>query len=143
MLRAKLEEQAKACADSCRVLVAAFIAKQQNVAESPVDELVKDVWDNHALLQNISRHEALIYRKKFNENFALKVSVISRSVEHLRNMVRAIVGTLLELGRGKLDLEGFRKIIEAKDRSKAGVSVPAEGLFLTKVEYPESLFPGK
>lgn len=54
----------------------------------------------------------------------------------LRNMVRAIVGTLLDVGLGKKSLQDFRNIIESKNRSKAGVSVPAKGLFLTKVEYP-------
>lgn len=53
----------------------------------------------------------------------------------LRNMVRAIVGTLLDIGLGKKSFEDFRMIIESKNRSKAGVSVPAKGLFLTKVEY--------
>lgn len=55
----------------------------------------------------------------------------------LRNMVRAIVGTLLEVGKGKLSLNDFRKIIEAKDRGAAGASAPAKGLFLVDVEYPE------
>jgi tRNA pseudouridine38-40 synthase len=54
----------------------------------------------------------------------------------LRNMVRAIVGTLMELGQGKISLEDLRKIIEGKDRSLAGESVPAKGLFLTEVRYP-------
>lgn len=53
----------------------------------------------------------------------------------LRNMVRVIVGTILEIGKGKLEVEDMKKIIEAKDRSKAGFSVPAHGLFLEKVEY--------
>jgi tRNA pseudouridine38-40 synthase len=53
----------------------------------------------------------------------------------LRNMVRAIVGTLVELGRGKTGIDEFRQIIEGKDRSKAGVSAPAKGLFLAKVNY--------
>lgn len=53
----------------------------------------------------------------------------------LRNMVRSITGTLLEVGLGKLDLEGFKKIIEAKDRSKAGPSLPAQGLFLVDIGY--------
>ncbi len=53
----------------------------------------------------------------------------------LRNMVRAIVGTLLEVGRGQLSAEDFRCIIEAKDRRKAGGSVPAHGLYLVKIEY--------
>ncbi|WP_299107323.1 tRNA pseudouridine(38-40) synthase TruA [uncultured Tenacibaculum sp.] len=53
----------------------------------------------------------------------------------LRNMVRAIVGTLFNVGLGKTSLEEFRSIIESKNRSKAGVSVPAKGLFLTEVAY--------
>ena len=57
----------------------------------------------------------------------------------LRNMVRAIVGTLLEVGKGKLSLNDFRKIIEAKDRGAAGASAAAKGLFLVDVEYPEEI----
>lgn len=53
----------------------------------------------------------------------------------LRNMVRAIVGTLLEVGQGKRSLDDFRKVIESKKRSNAGLSVPAQGLFLTQVKY--------
>ena len=58
----------------------------------------------------------------------------------LRNMVRAVVGTLLDVGRGVLDLDGFRRIIESKDRCSAGMSVPGNALFLAKVEYPEEIF---
>ncbi len=58
----------------------------------------------------------------------------------LRNMVRAIVGTLLEVGQGKLDIEDVKTILKSKDRSKAGPSVPAKGLYLTKVLYPNSVF---
>jgi tRNA pseudouridine38-40 synthase len=57
----------------------------------------------------------------------------------LRNMVRAIVGTLLDIGTGKTTLDDFIKIIENKDRTCAGASVKAKGLFLTKVNYPESI----
>ena len=53
----------------------------------------------------------------------------------LRNMVRAIVGTLMEVGRGTLTLDGFCKVIEQKNRSAAGDSVPARGLFLVDVKY--------
>lgn len=56
----------------------------------------------------------------------------------LRNMVRAIVGTLLEVGQKKIKADEIKNIIGKKDRSKAGVSVPAHALFLTKIEYPES-----
>ncbi len=58
----------------------------------------------------------------------------------LRNMVRSIVGTLLDVGRGKLSIDDFRKIIEQKDRCKAGTSVPGNALFLVDVEYPERIF---
>lgn len=57
----------------------------------------------------------------------------------LRNMVRAIVGTLVEVGRGKLDIDGFRKVIESKNRSKAGTSVPGHALYLAEVGYPEDI----
>ena len=58
----------------------------------------------------------------------------------LRNMVRAIVGTLIEVGRGKLSVDGFREIIEQKDRCKAGTSVPGHALFLVNVDYPPEIF---
>ncbi len=58
----------------------------------------------------------------------------------LRNMVRAIVGTMIEIGFGKMDPEGFEEIIQAKDRCRAGKSAPAKGLFLEDIEYPEEIF---
>lgn len=57
----------------------------------------------------------------------------------LRNMVRAIVGTLLDVGRGKITVDDFRNIIEAKDRCKAGTSAPAEGLALVDITYPDRI----
>lgn len=53
----------------------------------------------------------------------------------LRNMVRSIVGTLINVGLHKITLDDFKKIIESKSREKAGFSVPAHGLYLTKIEY--------
>ncbi|MBS0011573.1 MAG: tRNA pseudouridine(38-40) synthase TruA [Bacteroidales bacterium] len=61
---------------------------------------------------------------------------IIRSDRFLRNMVRAIVGTMIDIGTGKSDLPGFEHIIKSKDRARAGISAPARGLFLTLVEYP-------
>ncbi len=58
----------------------------------------------------------------------------------LRNMVRAIVGTLLLVGRGKLSLDGFRNVIEQKERGVAGDSAMGEALFLVGVEYPGDIF---
>ena len=53
----------------------------------------------------------------------------------LRNMVRAVVGTLIEVGKGKMSLEEFRQVIESRNRCAAGMSVPACGLFLVDVKY--------
>jgi tRNA pseudouridine38-40 synthase len=58
----------------------------------------------------------------------------------LRNMVRAIVGTLLEVGIGKIKAEQVKKIIAQNDRSMAGTSVPANALFLSEIEYPKDIF---
>jgi tRNA pseudouridine38-40 synthase len=58
----------------------------------------------------------------------------------LRNMVRAIVGTLLDIGKGTLDISMLQDIINNRNRSSAGFSVPACGLFLTKVVYPPEIF---
>lgn len=58
----------------------------------------------------------------------------------LRNMVRAIVGTLVEVGRGKLSIEGFRSVIEGMNRCKAGESMPGNALFLVDVTYPLNCF---
>ncbi len=60
----------------------------------------------------------------------------------LRNMVRAITGTLIDVGKGKISVNDFKKIIEDKNRSSAGFSVPAHGLFLTDIEYPKGLIKG-
>ena len=58
----------------------------------------------------------------------------------LRNMVRAIVGTMADIGFGKITPDDFRTIIEAKDRGKAGKSAPARGLYLTAIEYPGDIY---
>ena len=58
----------------------------------------------------------------------------------LRNMVRAIVGTMVDVGRGRLTIDEFCKIIEQKDRCAAGQSVPGNALFLANITYPEDIF---
>lgn len=58
----------------------------------------------------------------------------------LRGMVRAVVGTLLDVGSKKISIKEFQAIIQSKDRKKAGMNVPAEGLYLTKVKYPAGVF---
>ncbi len=59
----------------------------------------------------------------------------------LRNMVRAIVGTLMEVGSGKKSIEAFEAVLKSKNRSEAGMSVPAKGLFLTEIHYPTQPAP--
>lgn len=58
----------------------------------------------------------------------------------LRGMVRAIVGTLLDVGQNKISIEDFENIIKAKDRKSAGRAVPAHGLYLTEVQYPKDIY---
>ena len=58
----------------------------------------------------------------------------------LRNMVRAVVGTLFEVGRGKMTIEQFAEVITQHTRTAAGDSAPAEGLYLTKIVYPEEIW---
>ena len=58
----------------------------------------------------------------------------------LRNMVRAIVGTLIEIGLRKKKIIDLHQIIASKSRSEAGYSVPAQGLFLTNIEYSDSIY---
>jgi tRNA pseudouridine38-40 synthase len=63
-----------------------------------------------------------------------------RANRFLRNMVRAIVGTLIDIGRGKTPIDDLYQIIEGRERSLAGFSVPAQGLMLYDIEYPENIF---
>ena len=57
----------------------------------------------------------------------------------LRNMVRSIVGTLIDIGKGKISVDMIKEIINKKDRSEAGASVPAHALFLTEIQYPDTI----
>lgn len=57
----------------------------------------------------------------------------------LRNMVRAIVGTMINIGSGKMDIEQLHEIIKSQDRTKAGASVPGYALYLTQIEYPKHI----
>lgn len=56
----------------------------------------------------------------------------------LRNMVRAIVGTMVEIGTNKITIDDFERILDSQNRSSAGTSVPPQGLFLVKIDYPVS-----
>jgi tRNA pseudouridine38-40 synthase len=59
----------------------------------------------------------------------------------LRNMVRALVGTLLEVGVGKIEIKDFKNILDSENRSEAGASVPAHGLYLVDIQYPKNIYP--
>jgi len=88
---------------------------------------------------DVKTNNCRIYRAEWKQENDLWVFTIQAD-RFLRNMVRAIVGTLLEVGRGKLSIDGFRQVIEAKDRGKAGTSAPGHALFLVEIAYPEELF---
>ena len=75
-----------------------------------------------------------IYKAKWKQDGSELKLIISAN-RFLRNMVRAIVGTMVEVGKGKIQPEDLRKIIEAKHRNAAGSSAPAHGLFLVDVGY--------
>jgi len=69
--------------------------------------------------------------QKTGKNFIFTIT----ADRFLRNMVRAIVGSLLDVGKGKSDIDNFKHIIEQKDRRYAGYSVPARGLYLSDIQY--------
>ena len=73
----------------------------------------------------------------FIENDELHFTI--KADRFLRNMVRAIVGTMINIGMGKMDVSELHNIIKSKDRSEAGYSVPAHALYLVEVEYPEDI----
>jgi len=80
-----------------------------------------------------------IYQAEWTQKGDLLIFTITAD-RFLRDMVRAITGTLLDIGKEKYKAEGIRSIIEAKDRGRAGVSVPAHALFLYEIKYPEEIF---
>ena len=63
-----------------------------------------------------------------------------RADRFLRNMVRALTGTIVNVGKGKINTGEFEMIIQARDRGRAAMSAPAKGLFLTDIEYPQEIF---
>jgi tRNA pseudouridine38-40 synthase len=91
------------------------------------------------LLEKNKKRTCKIYRAKWFKSQKSLFFIIEAN-RFLRNMVRAIVGTIVEVGRGKIDLSDFSKIIEAKDRRCAGNSATASGLSLKRIRYPEDIF---
>ena len=80
-----------------------------------------------------------IYRAEWNQKGDLLVFHIAAN-RFLRGMVRAIVGTLIDVGAGKTSLAEWKKIIQGRDRRRAGMNAPAEGLYLVRVKYPAGVF---
>jgi tRNA pseudouridine38-40 synthase len=76
--------------------------------------------------------EVIRARVKRRGNF---IYIVIEATGFLRYMVRNIVGTLVLVGSGKIGVEDFRKILESKDREKAGPTAPAQGLFLREIKY--------
>ena len=85
---------------------------------------------------DVKTNNCIIYEDQWEETDKQLIFTVKAN-RFLRNMVRAIVGTLIDVGRGKLTPEDVRKIIESKNRCNAGTSVPAQALFLCHIEYPE------
>lgn len=84
---------------------------------------------------DVNTFNCKIFEANWQQNNNELIFTISAD-RFLRNMVRAIVGTMVYVGLEKVSLSEFKNIIEGKNRNKAGFSVPAHGLYLTKVEYP-------
>lgn len=83
--------------------------------------------------------ECRIYHASWAEDEGSLIFTI-KADRFLRNMVRAVVGTMINIGKGKLVTVDFARIIQSRNRSSAGMSAPARGLFLTDIEYPEEIF---
>lgn len=85
----------------------------------------------------VNNFECQLSEAKWVPNNDLLVFYVSAN-RFLRGMVRAMVGTLLQVGHGKIDLPYFHQVLSSRDRKLAGPSVPPQGLFLTGVQYPKS-----
>ncbi len=88
---------------------------------------------------DVKTNNCVIYHAEWTQRGDVWIFTIAAD-RFLRNMVRAIVGTLLEVGRGKITIDDFCTIIEAKNRCKAGTSIDAKGLYLVDVKYPEEIY---
>ena len=88
---------------------------------------------------DVKTNNCKIMQAEWKQNESQLIFTI-KADRFLRNMVRAIVGTLLEVGKGKISVGDFSEIIEKKNRSLAGTSAPAHGLFLVDIEYPEDIY---
>jgi tRNA pseudouridine38-40 synthase len=88
---------------------------------------------------DVKTNNCKIFEARWKEEGSRLIFTI-RADRFLRNMVRAIVGTMVEVGFGKMTLAEFEGVIKSKDRCRAGKSAPAKGLFLAAIEYPQEIF---
>ncbi|HTU34742.1 MAG TPA: tRNA pseudouridine(38-40) synthase TruA [Candidatus Acidoferrum sp.] len=86
---------------------------------------------------NREMNRVLYSSEVVRESSADEIVYVVRGQSFLRYMVRKIVGTLLEVGKGKVAAEEIREIFEARDRSRSGPTVPPDGLYLISIEYPD------
>lgn len=129
--------------DPFRVNNACFIYGDLNVDEmNKAAKILFDHIDFSAFAKSNTQtgtNNCKLYKAEWKEENDLLIFTISAD-RFLRNMVRAIVGTSVMVGKGKISIERFKEIIESKVRSNAGLSAHACGLYLTKVEYPKDYF---
>lgn len=85
---------------------------------------------------DVNTNNCAIYRAEWTEVDDLIIFTITAN-RFLRNMVRAIVGTMLEIGQSRITIQQFSEIIESKNRQNAGMSIPPQGLCLVDIEYEE------
>ncbi len=92
---------------------------------------------NSEVKSNVCKLKKALWEKK-DDTWVFTIE----SNRFLRNMVRSIVGTLVNVGKGNTSLEEFKAIVAKKNRSRAGISAPAQGLYLVHIEYPKELVHG-
>lgn len=122
---------------SYRYLQPLDVEKMNDAARMLFD--YKDFTSFSRLHTDVKTNNCKIYEAHWKTDGTQLVFII-KADRFLRNMVRAVVGTLLEVGKGKLSIDEFREVIEMKDRGVAGASAPAQGLFLVDIEYPKEVF---
>lgn len=88
---------------------------------------------------DVNHFLCIVKKAEWKQNGDRLVFMITAN-RFLRGMVRAVVGTLLDTGTGKITLNEFQGIIQSRDRRKAGANVPAQGLYLMRVKYPPGIF---
>ena len=81
-----------------------------------------------------------VWKEWKNEYQVPGIVFIIKSDRFLMNMVRAVVGTLIDVGRGKISISDFKEIIDSKNRCSAGISMPPQALFLWDIKYPQRIF---